>query len=72
MLLGTEPIFLKSVITIVLSSLSFRNRIKHQRSKHKWLETILNGFNYRMRTATNNSNARFNPECSVRQWCDHK
>ena len=72
MLLGTEPIFLKSVVTIALSLLSFRNRIKHQQSKSEWLATILSGFSYRMRTATNDTNARLNPECSVRQWCHHK
>lgn len=63
MLLGTEPIFLKSVITIASSALSFRNRIKHQRSKRAWLLTILNGFNGRMRTTTNDTNVSFNPEC---------
>lgn len=72
MQLGTEPILLKSVVSIVLSSPSFRNRIKHQRAKSEWLATTLNGFNYRMRAATNDTDARFSSECSVRQWCHHK
>lgn len=47
-LLGTELLFLKEVVTTVWFSLSFKNRVNQQCSKSEWVVPIRNGFNDRM------------------------